>query len=232
MPFLSVPSIVTIWFIVLLFPICPILKNLQGPDGGIVEYLNVLQANFSILSSHFSSAQFLKTFHYHILVIIFIFLAISVHSRLSLLLAFISFLMTILTVFILGGMPEFENIEFYFYNSIPCGIALGGTFLVLTRPVFLLTCLGIIVINLMVFWGMRNLPLPIFVFPFNFITIFFIGLVKSGFLKKEQEFYGTPMDLVSSPETGLQWLKGEIYAQNYWRAFEKFCFRIYKKHSY
>lgn len=230
LPFLSVPAIIIIWFVSLLFPISPILKNFQGPDRGVIEYLNTFQANFSILSSDFSWPQLLSTFHLHILVVIFIFLAIGIHSRLSLLLAVSSFLITILTVFILGGPLEFQNIDFYFYNAIPSAIALGGVFLVLTRPVFLLTCLGVLLINLMVFWGMSKFPLPIFVLPFNLITIIFIWLVKAGFLKREQEFAATPMDLVSSPEIGLQWLKGEIYAQNYWRAFEKFSFRIFRKH--
>ncbi|GEM_PF-2718896 len=230
LPFLSVPTLIIIWFISLLFPIFPILKDYVGSDPSNVKYLYAFQTNFGNLSSDFSLAQFWKTFYYHILITIFILFSIGIHSRLSLFMAFSSFFITILTVFILGGPQEFQNIDFYLYNAIPAGIALGGVFLVLTRSVFLLTCLGVILINLIVFWGIREFPLPIFVLPFNLITIFFIWLVKSGLLKREQEFTATPMDLVSSPEIGLQWLKGEIYAQNYWRAFEKFSFRIFRKH--
>jgi hypothetical protein len=68
---------------------------------------------------------------------------------------------------------------------------------------------------------MKHFFLPIFVAPFNFVTILFLWLVKSNHLKKDQGFLAVPMEFVSTPEFALSWYKGELYADNYWRQLEK-----------
>ncbi len=228
-PFLSVPAVILIWAISILFHLFPFLNNLIGPDPGILNSLENFQTNLTHLSRHFDLFLVLKTFRLHIFCLMVILLAVGLHSRISLLLATFYFLMTVFVVFFLGGWQEFQYIELYVYNSIPCGVALGGIFLVLTRPVFWLSCLAVILVNVLVFLGIRYFPLPVFVLPFNFVTILAIVMVKSGWLKREHDFYGVPMEMVSSPELGLQWLKGEIYAQNYWRKMEKLGFKIFYK---
>lgn len=225
LPFLSVPSVLLIWLMVIFFKYFAIFSSIAGPDQGIVLYLENFQANFFSLTQAFSFPLFLKTFSQHLIVLFCIWTAIAFHSRLSFLFAFLFFFVTLMIVYILGGALEFQNIEFYLYNTIPCGIALSGTFLVLTRPVVLLSLLGVILCAVITFLGLHFSPFPVFVFPFNFVTILFIWLVKSGWLKREQEFLAVPMDFVSTPEVGLSWLKGEVYAENYWREIERMRYK-------
>lgn len=221
LPVFSIPSVILIWSIILLLQ----HKNLVQADQHVLEYLRIYYENFACLSHDFALTTFLETFHKHVIVLFIIILGLRLHSRISLKLFLISFLITIVMIYSLGGAPEFKNVEFYLYNSIPCSIALGGTFLVFNRKVLVLTILGVIAVVGLTFIGIRIFPLPVFVAPFNFTTILFIWLVKAGFLRRKQGFYSVPMELISTSEFSLEWYKGELYADNYWRDIENLNFK-------
>jgi urea transporter len=149
-----------------------------------------------------------------------ILLGIRMHSRIAALVSLFGFLLTIPLVYSLGTSREFLNFEFYLYNAVPCSIALGGTFLVFNRKVFLFTILCEICVITATFIGLRFLTLPVFVAPFNLFTILFIWLVKSGILKRNQGFFAIPMEFISTPEFGLSWYQGELYAADYWKSID------------
>lgn len=216
LPVFSLPSIILIWLIYVLLH-----GRLNGPDNRIIEYLQSFGADFTALNSGFNLSLFWKAFYRHIIVFLIIFTGILLHSRIAAFFSLISLPLIIFMVFCLGGGTEFINIEFYLYNAVPCAIALGGTFLVFNRKIFLFTVLGIITAIFAVFFGMRNSVVPVFVAPFNFISILFIYLLKADILKRQQGFYAIPMDFVSTPEFGLEWFRGERFADNYWRQIEK-----------
>lgn len=192
LPVLSVPCVVLIWLALALARRFIPSGDLAGPDS--------------------------ITFQ-HIIVLSLIFLGILAHSRISAMFSLTAFLTAAVMVYLLGGVGEFKDFDLYLYNAVPLGLALGGTFLALNRKVFLFTVFGVIVVVWLVFMGMRYFPLPVFIAPFNFTAILFIWLVKARILKREQGFYAVPMELVFTPESGLKWYKGELYAEIYWHKF-------------
>ena len=166
-------------------------------------------------------SMYLDTFKIHILVIAFIAIGIFRHSRISAVVAIATTIVTLALVYFIKGINGFGHIETYLYNTVPCGLALGGAFLVLNRQVWLLVLVNVIFIIFTVYVGLAISPFLLFVAPFNFFTILSIWLVKKGILKKEQGFYTVPMELIFSPETAEHWRQGEIYAQNYWKDIER-----------
>lgn len=220
LPFFSIPSLILVWSIIALslnrFP----HQGLVGPDERIIGYLCIYKANFTALCGNFSPGAFIKTFYKQIIAVLIIFLGIRLHSRITARVCSTSFFVTIVMVYCLGGALEFKGLEFYLYNAIPCGIALGGTCLVFNRKVFLFTMLGVMLVAWLTFIGGRHFWLPVFIAPFNLVTISFLWLIKRNLLKRRQGFYAVPMELISTPEFGLEWYKGELYADDYWRKVE------------
>lgn len=211
LPVFSIPAVILIWIVVVS------LQGWLGEDRIISRYIQSYSYNLFDLKTHFSLDIFLKTFYRHMTAISIILAGIAVHSRRTALISVFAFAQTLILVYCLGKAPEFQYFDLYLYNTIPCAIALAGTFLVFNKRVFLLTILGVGLVVLTTFAGIRYLTVPVFVVPFNFITIFLIWLVKNGVLKKTQGFKAVPMDMVCSPESGLKWQELELYAENYWK---------------
>ncbi len=219
-PILSVPSVLVVWGLVLFLRTFFDSSDLIGPDQRMLDYLEIYEKTWRWYGTQFDLGGFIRTFFNYIVALFVIFVAVRVHSRISAMLAFASILVTVVTLFCLGGFTEFKSLEFYLYNTIPCGIALGGEFLVVNRRVLLYTFFGIVCIIMLTFFGLRYFPIPVFVAPFNLITIGFIWFVKSGRLNRTHGFYAVPMELISSPELGVKWYKGELYAEDYWQKYE------------
>lgn len=153
--------------------------------------------------------------------LLILFSGVLIHSRKSALSCLLSFLVSIIVIYFIAGKKELINLEFYLYNTVPCALAIGGVFLVFNRKTLLLAGLAVALVVCLTFLGFRYFPIPIFVAPFNVVTIFCIWLVKSGILKTKKGYYAVPMDLVSTPELGIKWREGEIYADNYWLRIER-----------
>ena len=221
LPVLSVPSLIVVWGLLVVLQAFFAHSDFLGPDRCIQEYLRGYEVIASSPSRPLAIHVFFRFFSKYILTALVILAGVRVHSRLSSLL-FAYFLgITVLAIFCLGGFAEFKSLEFYLYNAVPCGIALGGTFLVLNRQVFLAATAGVLLTIVLTFLGMRYFPLPAFIAPFNLVVIGFLWLVKSGMLRREDGFCAVPAELVSSAEFGLEWHKGELYAQDYWNKVEQ-----------
>ena len=217
LPVFSIPALLLIWVICLLLNKSAVLNGLSGPDWRIVGYWRGVEYHTEAFQRGFSFGSIFEGLYRDILAAFFVTFAIRVHSRVSVGCCLYAFLLASILVIFLGGMGEFKNIEFYMYNVIPSVVAIGGTFLVLNRKVFITMTFAVVMIVACTFFALRFFPFPAFVAPFNLVTIFSIWLVKSGFLNRKQGFFAVPMDLVSTPEFGLEWQKGELYAQNYWQ---------------
>ena len=224
LPVLSIPSVILIWLIYALAVALPSGQLLRGPDQSIVEYTQSYQSGVLRLHNkqwtNLTINMYWDTFKIHFLAVVFIAVGLFRHSRIS---AGVALAMTVLTavlVYLLGGMNEFAQIDEYLYNTVPCGLALGGAFLVLNRRVWLLILGNLLLIVLIIYMGFHIFHFSVFIAPFNFFTILSLWLVKKNILKKEDGFYAVPMELIFSPETAEEWRKGEIYAQNYWKDIE------------
>ncbi len=221
LPVLSVPALIVIWLLFLFLETFLAHADLVGPDRCIREYLQGYEVIYSSPSRDLAIHVFFRFFSKYILTALIVLAGVRVHSRVASLLFAYFFGITVLAILGLGGFAELKNLEFYLYNAVPCGIALGGTMLVLNRHVFLLAIAGVLLTIVLTFLGMRYFPLPAFVAPFNLIVIVFLWLVKSGRLGRRHGFCAVPAQLVSTPELGLEWHKGELYAQDYWKKMEQ-----------
>ncbi len=224
-PVFTVPSLVLVWLMYILVLYVPSLKALQGPEQYITEYIQGFQSNILRLYdkqwTDLTIGIYLETFKVHLMVMLFICIGIYRHSRLSLAVAIVTTAMSVVLVAGIGGLNELGNIDEYLYNTVPCGMALGGIFVVLNRKVWLMIVCNLVFIVYTVYLGKHFTDFPIFVAPFNFFTILSIWLIKKGILTKKSGFYAVPMDLVYSPESAVQWREGEIYAQNFWKDIER-----------
>lgn len=217
LPVFSVPALILIWIVCLLLSKSTLLNDLSGPDWRLVGYWRGIEYHVEALKRGFALGSFFEGLYRDLMAAVFIYFALRVHSRIALRCCLAAFFAASITVMLLGGLEEFKNLEFYMYNTIPSAVALGGTFLVFNRKVFFTMIAGVALIVGLTFLGLRVLPFPAFVAPFNLVTIALIWFVKSGRLNRGQGFFGVPMDLVSTPEFGLDWHRGEIYAENYWQ---------------
>ncbi len=216
-PVFSLPSLLLIWSLLLglhtFFP----RTDLLGPDQRMEEYFQDFQNHFLALRNYFTGWMFFSTFQRHLVAIALILFGVYLHSWISAGAAGISFLLTLAMILGLGGIGEIVNIEFYLYNTIPCAIALGGIFLVLNRRAVALTVLGVVLVGLLTFAGIKYFPFPAFVAPFNFITILLIAGVKAGTFARKYGLHAVPMELISTPQMGIQWYQGERYAVRFWQ---------------
>jgi urea transporter len=225
LPIFSIPSVILIWLIFILLLFVPSWELLKGPDQRIIEYVRDYQCHVLRLDNkqwtNLTLNMYWDTFKIHLWIIILLTVGIFRHSRVSAAIAVTTVLLTIIMVHATGGISEFRYIDIYLYNTVPCGLALGGNFLVFNRKVCLMTLCTIVLIIGTVYIGLHILQFPIFVAAFNLFTIMSIWLVKNNILKKAHGFYAVPMELIFSPESAMNWQKGEIYAQNFWKEIER-----------
>lgn len=220
LPIFSVPALTLIWLLFISLRCLDQSGVLAGPDARMLLFWQGHQNNFVWLLNHFNLPLFLKTFYKYIIAMLIIYAGIRLHSRITARFCLAAFCLSLLTLYLLGGRKEFINLEFYLYNAVPCAASLGGTFLVANRRAWALTVLAAILTTAATFIGFHYWRFPIFVAPFNFITIFCIWLVKADILKRKQGFIAVPMELISTAEFGLEWYKGELFADNYWRQIQ------------
>ncbi len=225
LPVFSIPSLLLLLLLSSLsnhfFP----SSSWRGPDERMIEYFRNFNASIITLSNKQWTWEtikiFLQAFSNHMMAFFIIMIAVFYHSSLSFFVVSVATLINIILIFFLGGVHEFGMLELYIYNSIPTVLALGGIFIVINKHVCVLTFLGCLGAVLLTYLGIHYLPFPTFVIPFNAVTIFIIWLVKSNRLKRKDGFYAVPMELVYSPEFGLEWYRGEVFADHYWRDLEK-----------
>ncbi len=193
LPFLSVPFLIGIWFLMLAFPS---LQNFGLNERGLYTANELYSiGGLSLVKfydwwNHFFADTSIKTyflslgsifFRYDIFTGIVIAIGLLIHSRISFILSLIGFYTAFYFYQFIGIHPNTLNYSYYGFNFILSAIAIGGYFLIPSKSSFIWTILLIPIIVLITIASDKlfgYFHLSVYALPFNLIVIGFIYSLK------------------------------------------------------
>lgn len=222
LPFLSVPFVITFWFVVL--PSSH-FENLGLTQRSIFWINELFAIGGNGLLNLFTSIETFKInplvdiyfrslssifFQSNIIAGIFIAAGLLISSRIMFSLSIIGFLSAYYFAYFTGS--EAASINYYNIgaNYMMVAFAVGGYFTIASRQSYLWTILLIPLTSLVLLFFFKLLGfihLPVFSLPFSFVTILFVYFLQMR--TKAQSLIVTPLQL-NSPEKNLYTYKNNI----------------------
>ena len=222
LPFLSVPFVITFWFVVL--PSSH-FENLGLTQRSIFWINELFAIGGNGLLNLFSAIETFKInplvdiyfrslssifFQSNIIAGIFIAAGLLISSRIMFSLSIIGFLSAYYFAYFTGS--EAASINYYNIgaNYMMVAFAIGGFFIIPSRQSYLWTILLIPLTSLVLLFFFKLLGfihLPVFSLPFSFVTILFVYFLQLR--TKAQSLIVTPLQL-NSPEKNLYTYKNNV----------------------